>query len=222
MMLISPPRAWAMMSSPGRSASGPSWPKPGGRRVDQPRVAAARSSKPRPRRRIAPGRRFSTSTSAWSARARKAALPSSDFRSRATERLPRLSRRKGELSPSTNGPVLRTGSPPSGLSTLTTSAPRSASCMVANGAAMKTPTSSTRTPASAPPPVMSRAARRDSRRPGDVRGGAAAHPLPLGVGDRPLDLGRHAGDQRARAARSSPPARPLRPRPASPGRPRRR
>ena len=70
-------------------------------------------------------------------------------RSSATERFERFKRRNGELSPLTNGPDARTGSP-SRLSTLITSAPRSASCSVANGAAMNTPTSSTRTPSSAP------------------------------------------------------------------------
>src|SRR5918998_2475740 len=92
---------------------------------------------------MAPGRRFSMTTSAVSTRARNARLPASDFRSRATDSLLRVSRRYGEVSPPTHAPLARTGSPERGSSTLTTRAPRSASCMAAKGAAMKTPTSST-------------------------------------------------------------------------------
>ena len=72
-----------------------------------------------------------------------------DFRSSASDRLFRLRRTKLDDSPSRNGAVARTPSPPSGFSTFTTSAPRSASCRVQKGAAMKLPTSTTWMPASA-------------------------------------------------------------------------
>src|SRR6267143_2128128 len=98
---------------------------------------------------MVPGRRFSTRTSARAASVRKASLPRGALRSRATERLFRFSRRKLDDSPSRNGPLARVWSPPSGFSILMTSAPRSASCRVQNGAAMKLPTSSTRIPDSA-------------------------------------------------------------------------
>src|SRR6267143_5246375 len=98
---------------------------------------------------MVPGRRFSTAMSARSIKRRNTALPRGSLRSRARERLLRLSRMKLEDSPSRNGAVARTWSPPSGFSIFTTSAPRSASWSVQNGAAMKLPTSTTRTPASA-------------------------------------------------------------------------
>src|SRR5215472_4369427 len=99
---------------------------------------------------MVPGRRFSTTTSAVRASRRNTSLPAAALRSRTTDRLLRLSRTNGELSPPTNGPAKRTWSPPSGCSILITSAPRSASCMPQNGPAMKLPTSRTRTPASGP------------------------------------------------------------------------
>src|SRR5436190_15345261 len=98
---------------------------------------------------MVPGRRFSTRMSARPMSRRKISLPREAFRSSASDRLLRFSRTKLEDSPSRNGAVARTPSPPSGFSTLTTSAPRSASCSVQNGAAMKLPTSTTRMPSSA-------------------------------------------------------------------------
>src|SRR6185295_9396511 len=98
---------------------------------------------------MVPGRRFSTRMSARPIRRRKISLPREALRSSASDRLLRFSRTKLEDSPSRNGAVARTPSPPSGFSTLTTSAPRSASCSVQNGAAMKLPTSTTRMPSSA-------------------------------------------------------------------------
>src|SRR2546423_5407268 len=98
---------------------------------------------------MVPGRRFSTTTSACWIRRRNTSFPSCDLRSSARERLFRFRRTKLDDSPSRNGAVVRTWSPPSGFSTFTTSAPRSASCSVQKGAAMKLPTSTTRMPASA-------------------------------------------------------------------------
>ena len=98
---------------------------------------------------MVPGRRFSTTTSEPATSSRKICLPSADLRSSASERLLRLRRAKLEDSPfSRKGAVWRTSSPPlAGFSTLTTSAPRSASCSAQKGPAMKLPTSSTRMPA---------------------------------------------------------------------------
>src|SRR6266849_4528931 len=107
---------------------------------------------------MVPGRRFSTSTSDRCASLRKTSLPRGALRSSASERLLRFSRMKLEDSPSMNGPLARVWSPPSGFSILTTSAPRSASCSVQNGAAMKLPTSSTRIPASAASAIRASAA----------------------------------------------------------------
>src|SRR5438552_3477358 len=98
---------------------------------------------------MVPGRRFSTTTSARRIRRRNTSLPSRDLRSSARERLFRFRRTKLDDSPSRNGAVVRTWSPPSGFSIFTTSAPRSASCSVQKGAAMKLPTSMTRMPANA-------------------------------------------------------------------------
>src|SRR6202521_475426 len=108
----------------------------------------SRLSNSRPRSFIVPGRRFSTTTSAVSTSLRKISLPFSVLRSNAIERLLRLRRMNAEPSPSISGADWRTTSPPSGCSTLMTSAPRSASCMAQNGAAIKFPTSTTRMPAS--------------------------------------------------------------------------
>src|SRR5438105_681006 len=98
---------------------------------------------------MVPGRRFSTTTSALLESLKKTSFPRWDLRSSASDRLFRLRRTNGEDSPSRKGPLRRVRSPPSGFSTLTTSAPRSASCMVQKGAAMKLPTSTTRMPSSA-------------------------------------------------------------------------
>src|SRR3954465_8555063 len=100
---------------------------------------------------IVPGRRVSTTMSALLTSLRKTSLPFPDLRSSASDRLLRFRRTNGEDSPpSRKGPLARVRSPPSGVSPLTTSAPRSASCMAQKGAAMKLPTSTTRMPSSGP------------------------------------------------------------------------
>src|SRR3954452_7908009 len=73
-------------------------------------------------------------TSATLARAIVASLPAGDLRSRAQLRLLRLTDKKYELSPFTNGgPYRRLSSPIRGSSIFTTSAPRSPRCIVAKG-----------------------------------------------------------------------------------------
>jgi len=80
---------------------------------------------------MTPGRKFSQTTSAPATRSRNTARPAGLVRSSATDFLLRLIARKYALSPSgrNGGPIARIGSPPSGSSTLITSAPWSASSM---------------------------------------------------------------------------------------------
>ena len=122
----------------------------GDRAVDEraPATRAARRSRVRGGR-AAPGRKFSITMSARSARRRTSATPSGSWRSMQIERLPRFAQRKYVDSPSTKGgPQLRVGSPPPGRSTLTTSAPRSASIIEQYGPARMRERSRTRTPSS--------------------------------------------------------------------------
>ncbi len=108
----------------------------------------------RPKPSSAPGRKFSTSTSACSASARTIATSSASLRSSATERLLRDCTCHHTEVPSLSNRHWRSGSPPlpgsPGGSTLITSAPKSASVLAANGPAMSWPSSSTRSPASGP------------------------------------------------------------------------
>src|SRR4051812_40152399 len=88
--------------------------------------------------------------SAVSTSARNFSRPSSLFRSSVTERLLRFHTMNGAPSPLTKGGMRRASSPPSGFSTLMTSAPMSASCMAQNGPDKWPLRSITRSPASAP------------------------------------------------------------------------
>src|ERR1700722_13850659 len=103
--------------------------------------SASSVSGPRPTRSITPGRKPSTKMSAAPAKRRTMDAPCGVFRSAATERRPRL---RGSLG--------RCGLRPGLLarSTTTTSAPRSASIMQANGAGAALAISSTRTPCNGP------------------------------------------------------------------------
>ena len=85
-------------------------------------------------------------------RAAPRALPSSVARSIVTDRLFRFTERKYVATPSASygGPHSRVSSPVPGRSTLTTSAPRSASSIVAYGPASTREKSAIRTPSSAP------------------------------------------------------------------------
>src|SRR3984893_9573523 len=106
-------------------------------------------SQPSPRRSMAPGPMFSTSTSAVLTMSRNMARPRSDLRFRVTPFLPELSRRKNHASsPRLSESAVRPGSPVGG-SILMTSAPSHASIWVADGPASYWVRSRTRIPASA-------------------------------------------------------------------------
>src|SRR5215211_9190010 len=79
---------------------------------------------------------FSITTSASAASSLTLSKPSASLRSTPMERLLRLTDRKyADSPPAKGGPHWRVSSPRSGCSTLTTSAPRSASTIVAYGPA---------------------------------------------------------------------------------------
>ena len=89
-------------------------------------------AKSSPNRAIPPGLKFSIITSARPASSRARARSDSSRRSRTTERLPRLTPRKYVEIPSRSGGLHDlVSSPVGGPSTLTTSAPMSASSIVA-------------------------------------------------------------------------------------------
>src|SRR4051794_24612770 len=95
-----------------------------------------------------PGRRVCTRISASASSPCSAATPSAVFRSSVTLRLPRLNSWKFSASPCRKaGPICRASSPPSGFSTLTTLAPRSARMAPAKGPASTWPSSTTLMPA---------------------------------------------------------------------------
>ena len=98
---------------------------------------------------MVPVRKFSTSTSARATRALATATSVSERRSRVMLCLERLTHSKyDDPLPVHGGPHCRVSSPVPGRSTLTTSAPRSASVMVARGPASTRVKSATRTPSS--------------------------------------------------------------------------
>jgi hypothetical protein len=97
-------------------------------------LAASNSSGPRFQPSIAPGRKFSISTSASRASLRTTSWPSGVRRSSASERLLRDCTCHHTEVPSFSRRHLRKGSPVPGGSILTTSAPKSASVLAAKGA----------------------------------------------------------------------------------------
>src|SRR3972149_8322340 len=90
---------------------------------------------PRPSRSITPGRKFSTRTSDFLARDRTIPLPRGCCRFTVTLFFPRFTLKKYELTSLTKGKFFREVSPPSGFSTLITSAPKSERSIVQNGPA---------------------------------------------------------------------------------------
>src|SRR5271166_3204420 len=82
-----------------------------------------------------PGRKFWTNTSAPAISRIKACSPPAVFRSSTTERLLRLLFRKDAVKPARRLPPARVASPPSGASTLITSAPWSPRIIVPSGPA---------------------------------------------------------------------------------------
>ena len=106
---------------------------------------------PIPKASAAPGRRLCSMISALASKPCSASTPSGDFRSSVTDFLPRLNSWKFSASPwRKSGPIRRASSPPSGFSTLMTSAPRSAKIAPAKGPASTWPSSTTRTPDNTP------------------------------------------------------------------------
>ena len=113
-------------------------------------MSLRKASGPRPQPSIAPGRKFSISTSASLASWRTMAWASGRFKSRATERLLRDCTCHQTEVPSFKSRHLRSGSPAPGVSILMTSAPKSPNVLAANGPAINCPSSSTFKPASGP------------------------------------------------------------------------
>src|SRR5208337_1840987 len=103
-----------------------------------------------PRRSATPGRLFSTSASAFTARRRTRSRPCSFLMSMTMLRLLRLKLRKAAVRPPRCGPTLRRIESPSGGSILMTSAPRSPSSCVQNGPEMTAVRSRMRKPISGP------------------------------------------------------------------------
>src|SRR5208282_5670212 len=98
-------------------------------------ATARTASSPTPRRSATPGRKFWTKTSAPATSRIKACNPPAVFRSRTIERLLRLLFRNEAVNPARRLPPARVASPPSGASTLITSAPWSARIIVPSGPA---------------------------------------------------------------------------------------
>src|SRR2546425_2304162 len=118
---------------------------------------------------MVPGRKFSTSTSLFTASLRTSASPSGALRLSATLRLLRFTAMKYVASPPTNGGQRRVSSPLPGSSTLMTSAPISPSIIVQKGPARTRVRSRTRAPASGSD--------------GTGRSSSAAEPLDQAAGD---------------------------------------
>src|SRR5215469_10665836 len=112
--------------------------------------AARTASSPTPRRSATPGRKFCTKTSAPAARRSNACLPAVVFRSSTTDRLLRLLFRNDAVNPARRLLPARVASPPSGASTLITSAPWSPRIIVASGPATFDVRSTTRYPCNGP------------------------------------------------------------------------
>ena len=117
-------------------------------------LSLSNSSGPSPQPSIAPGRKFSISTSDSMASRRTMACASRLFKSSATERLLRDWICHQTDVPSFSSRHLRSGSPVPGDSILMMSAPKSASVLAANGPAISWPSSRTFKPASGPCAVL--------------------------------------------------------------------
>src|SRR3954447_1722162 len=125
------------MSWPAACASGPSWPQPVMRPNTSRGLRASTTSGPRPSRSITPGRKPSISASALASKSSTCAIAALSFRSSSTTLRPRTATAfKFFLAPT--------------RSSVTTSAPMSASIMQANGPGPMPANSTTRKPASGP------------------------------------------------------------------------
>src|SRR5215471_11679661 len=133
--------------NPGSGAYGPVWPKPDTRTITSPGFRACSRSGPRPISSSVPGRKFSMNTSAPATRRNSASLAAAWRRLSTSERLLRPYVFQCRASPASR--QSRSGSPAGG-STLTTSAPKSASCRESMLPATRRDRSSTRMPSSGP------------------------------------------------------------------------
>ena len=112
-------------------------------------LIACSTSHPMPHFSIVPGWKFSTRISASAHMRLSNSAPSGLRKSSVADFLFRHSESQGSVSPlGVTVPNLRKGSPTTGNSSLITSAPNSANCVVAKGPEMKVETSMTRTPSS--------------------------------------------------------------------------
>src|ERR1700722_11623119 len=144
--LIASPR----VPKPGQSDFGPPAPYPVTCTMTSLGLAAARLSYSRPHLRIVDGRRFMISTSACPASDRSRSRPASSRRLSVTHFLLRATLFHISPIPSRCAPHCRSGSPPSGCSILTTSAPCSPIQVAISGPAARVAASITRRPARAP------------------------------------------------------------------------
>ncbi len=147
---IVPPIAWATASTATIRLYGPVWPKPLSAAYTSRGFTSRSAGKPMPRRSIVPGRKFSATTSASRASRFTRSVPADVFRSMAMPFFPRFGLKKNVEIPSWYGPKPRSFSCVSGYSTFTTSAPRSANCIVANGPASAQVKSRMRMPSRGP------------------------------------------------------------------------
>ncbi|KWV90306.1 hypothetical protein PFLmoz3_00304 [Pseudomonas fluorescens] len=134
--------------NPGWSFIGPVWPKPERRTITNLGLRACRVSQLRPSFSSTPGRKFSIRMSASANSCLRIASPSGCLRLRVSDCLLRACTNHHSEVPSYSLRHLRSGSPPSGDSTLITSAPNSAQMREANGPAIRVPSSMTFRPAS--------------------------------------------------------------------------
>src|SRR5262245_32476282 len=143
-----------------------------------------------PIRSTTPGRKFWTNTSARATSWRRISRPASLARFSAIERLPRFATWNRPDMPPREEPTARSTSPAPGGSTLTTSAPWSASSVVASGPEMTAEQSTMRTPArgrSITPPASSRGQHTRGRRRAVARPGGCSYP-PAPMTDAAGDL----------------------------------
>src|SRR5260221_2385146 len=138
-----PPMDSPIAPNPGRSLYGPLCPNPEMRTMTSPGLSRLSVSYPRPNCSSVRGRKFSTTMSAFAARARTTAWPSASRRFTATDFLLRACAYHQSELPSWSLRHFLRGSPSPGASTLMTSAPNSARRRAQYGPAIRVPSSTT-------------------------------------------------------------------------------
>ncbi len=153
---VEPVAAWRVNSVAGRWAHGPLLPHGEIDTSERAGLRACRTSRPRPQPASAPGSKLSMASCAVAASASTLSRPAALARSAVMLRFEAL--RCWKSAPSSPSPRVapdadqrRSGSPPWGDSTLTTSAPASASSFVQYGPAICVEKSITRSPARGQP-----------------------------------------------------------------------